>query len=396
MLSIRKKLFVGASLALLALSSQAKDYGPGVTDTEIKIGNTMPYSGPASAYGTIGKAHAAYFNYINDQGGINGRKINFISLDDGYSPPKTVEQTRKLVEQEEVLLLMSSLGTPSNSAIHKYVNSKKVPHLFLSTGASKWNDPKHFPWSMGWQPTYSGETKNYAKHILKNNPNAKIAVLYQNDDYGKDYLSGLKEGLGDKYDKMVVSEVSYEVTDPTIDSQMVSLKGSGADTFVNITTPKFAAQAIKKAAEIGWKPAHYLNSVSNSVGAVLKPAGLENSKGIYSAFYLKDPVDPQWKDDKDFKEWTAWMDKYLPDGDKLSSFNVIGYGHAYTMIEVLKACGDDLSRENVMKQAASMDFVAPMLLPGVRIKTSATDFAPVEDEQIGQFNGTSWDLQGTM
>ena len=385
---------IGAvALVALAAGVQAKQYGPGVTDTEIKIGNTMPYSGPASAYGTIGKAHAAYFKYINDQGGINGRKINYITYDDGYSPPRTVEQTRKLVEQDEVLLLMAQLGTPSNTAIHKYVNSKKVPHLFLSTGASKWNDPKNFPWTMGWQPNYPNETKGYAQHILKTNPNAKIAVLYQNDDYGKDYLNGLKEGLGDKYGKMVVSEVSYEVTDPTIDSQMVTMKGSGADTFVNITTPKFAAQAIKKAAEIGWKPVHYLNSVSNSVGAVLKPAGIENAKGIYSAFYLKDPVDPQWKDDAEFKAWTAWMDKYLPDGDKLSSFNVIGYAHAYNMVELLKACGDDLTRENVMKQAANMDLAVPMLLPGIRIKTSPTDFAPVEDELIGQFNGTSWDLQ---
>jgi branched-chain amino acid transport system substrate-binding protein len=388
--------FAAAALLALAPGVQAKNYGPGVTDTEIKIGNTMPYSGPASAYGTIGKAHAAYFKYINDQGGINGRKINYISYDDGYSPPRTVEQTRKLVEQDEVLLLMGQLGTPSNTAIHKYVNSKKVPHLFLSTGASKWNDPKNFPWTMGWQPNYPNETKNYARHILKTNPNAKVAVLYQNDDYGKDYLHGLKEGLGDQYGKMVVAEISYEVTDPTIDSQMVSLKASGADTFVNITTPKFAAQAIKKAAEIGWKPAHYLNSVSNSVGAVLNPAGLDNAKGIYSAFYLKDPVDPQWKDDKDFKEWIAWMDKYLPDGDKLSSFNVIGYAHAYNMVELLKACGDNLTRENVMKQAANMDFEIPMLLPGIRVKTSPDDFAPVEDEYIGQFNGKSWELLEKM
>ncbi|MFA7504235.1 MAG: ABC transporter substrate-binding protein [Burkholderiaceae bacterium] len=388
--------FAAAALVALAAGVQAKEYGPGVTDTEIKIGNTMPYSGPASAYGTIGKAHAAYFAMVNDQGGVNGRKINYITYDDGYSPPRTVEQTRKLVEQDEVLVLMAQLGTPSNTAIHKYVNSRKVPHLFLSTGASKWDDPENFPWTMGWQPNYPNETKGYGKHILKNNPQAKIAVLYQNDDYGKDYLNGLKEGLGDKYAELVVSEVSYEVTDPTIDSQMVTMKSSGADTFVNITTPKFAAQAIKKAAEIDWKPVHYLNSVSNSVGAVLTPAGLENAKGIYSAFYLKDPVDPQWKDDKDFQEWTAWMDKYLPDGDKLSSFNVIGYAHAFTMVKVLEACGDELTRENVMKQAANMDFEAPMLLPGLRIQTSPTDFAPIEDEHIGQFNGTSWDLQGAM
>ena len=385
-----------AALVALAAGAQAKDYGPGVTDTEIKIGNIMPYSGPASAYGTIGKAEAAYFNYINDQGGINGRKINFISLDDGYSPPKTVEQARKLVEQEEVLLVFQPLGTPPNSAIHKYMNSKKVPQLFVATGASKWNDPKNFPWTMGWQPNYPNETRNYAKHILKNNPNARIAVLYQNDDYGKDYLHGLKEGLGDKAKTMIVSEVSYEVTDPTIDSQMVTMKSSGADTFINITTPKFAAQAIKKAAEIDWRPTQYLNSVSNAVGSVLKPAGLEASKGIYSAFYLKDPVDPQWKDDQAYKDWSAWMDKYLPSGDKTSAFNVFGYSVAQSLVEVLKACGDDLTRENVMKQAASMDHTLPMLLPGIRVKTTATDFAPIEDEQIGQFNGTSWDLKGAM
>jgi len=395
MLSIHKKLLVGASLALFALSSQAEN-GPGVTDKEIKIGNMMPYSGPASAYGTIGKATGAYFEMVNDRGGINGRKINFISLDDGYSPPKAVEQARKLVEQEEVLLIMEALGTPSNSAIHKYMNSKKVPQLFIATGASKWNDPKKFPWTMGWQPNYQDEGAIFARHILKNKPDAKIGVLYQNDDYGKDYLHGFKEGLGDKAKTMIISEVSYEVTDPTIDSQMVSLKGSGADTFFNITTPKFAAQAIKKAAEIGWKPVHYLNSVSNSVGAVLKPAGFEAAKGIYTGFYLKDPTDPQWKDDAAYKEWDAWMDKYFKSGDKASTFSVYGYMVGQTMEQVLKQAGNDLSRENVMKQAASLDLELPMFLPGVKIKTSATDFAPIEAMQIGQFNGETFELQGEV
>ena len=388
--------FAATTLLALAFGVQAKNYGPGVTDTEIKIGNIMPYSGPASAYGTIGKAEAAYFQYINDQGGINGRKINFISLDDGYSPPRTVEQARKLVEQEEVLLIFQPLGTPPNSAIHKYMNSRKVPQLFVATGASKWNDPKKFPWTMGWQPNYHDEGAIYARHILQTKPDAKIGILYQNDDYGKDYLGGFKEGLGDKAKSMIVMEVSYEVTDPTIDSQMVTMKASGADTFINITTPKFAAQAIKKADEIDWRPTHYLNSVSNSVGSVLKPAGFEASKGIYSAFYLKDPVDPQWKDDQAYKDWTAWMDKYLPNGDKTSAFNVFGYSVAQTLVEVLKACGDDLTRENVMKQAASMEHTLPMLLPGIMVKSSADDFAPIEDEYIGQFNGTSWELQEKM
>ncbi|MFA7504236.1 MAG: ABC transporter substrate-binding protein [Burkholderiaceae bacterium] len=396
MLSISKKLLMGASLAVLALSSQAKEYGPGVTDTEIKIGNIMPYSGPASAYGVIGKAEAAYFQYINDQGGINGRKIEFVSLDDGYSPPKAVEQTRKLVEQDEVLLVFQALGTPSNSAVQKYMNSRKVPQLFVATGASKWNDPENFHWTMGWQPTYFDEAVIYAKHVLKNDPDAKIGILYQNDDFGKDYLDGFKAGLGDKYGSMVVAEISYEVTDPTIDSQMVSLKGSGADTFFNITTPKFAAQAIKKAAEIDWTPVHYMTVVSASIGAVLEPAGLENAKGIYTGFYLKDATDPQWQDDPGLKDWTAWMDKYLPTADKADGFYVFGYTVAQTMVQVLKQAGDELTRENIMKQAANLDLELPMLLPGIRIKTSETDYGPIQSLQIGQFNGTIYELSGEI
>ena len=293
-----------------------KKYGPGVTDKEIKIGNINPYSGPASAYGQIGKTIAAYFNKVNAEGGINGRKINFISYDDGYSPPKTVEQARKLVESDEVLLIFQSLGTPTNTAIHKYMNAKKVPQLFVATGATKWGDPKHFPWTMGWQPTYQTEGHIYARYLLSKHPDAKIGILYQNDDYGKDYVKGLKDGLGDKAAKMIVSEQPYEVTDPTVDSQIVNLKASGANVFYNVTTPKFAAQAIKKAAEIGWHPVHLLNNVSQSVGAVLKPAGLENAKGILSTFYLKDPTDPAWKNDAGYKQWLAFMDKYYPNGDK--------------------------------------------------------------------------------
>ncbi|MEZ5741980.1 MAG: ABC transporter substrate-binding protein [Burkholderiaceae bacterium] len=381
---------VGAALVSLSVSAQAKEYGPGVTDTEIKLGGISPYSGGASAYGQIGKAITAYFQKINDEGGVNGRKINFISLDDGYNPAKTVEQARKLVEQEEVLALFNTLGTPTNSAIHKYMNGKKVPHLFLATGATKWGDPKKFPWTMGWQPNYQAEGKIYAAHILDTNPNAKIAILYQNDDYGKDYVEGFKHGLGDKAKSMIVSEVSYEVTDPTIDSQMVTMKSSGADTFFNVTTPKFAAQAIKKAAEIGWKPTHYLNNVSQSVGAVLKPAGLENSVDIISTSYLKDPTDPQWQKGKEWDDWLGWMNKYQPGGDLTNSFNVFGYSAAQTMVQVLKQAGDTLTRENIMKQAASLDMELPMLMPGINVKTGPDDYYPIEREQLIKFDGKGW------
>ena len=336
-----------------------KKYDTGASDTEIKIGNTNPYSGPASSYGVIGKTETAFFTMINEQGGINGRKINFISYDDGYSPPKTVEQARKLVESDGVLLLFNTLGTPTNTAIHKYLNQKKVPHLLIASGATKWGDPKNFPWSIGWQPNYQSEWRIYAAYIKEHHPNAKIGVLYQNDDYGKDYLKGFKDGLGDKAKSMIVAEAPYETTDPTVDSQVVSLKSSGADLFFNITIPKFAAQAIKKAAEIDWKPVHILNSIGNSVAATLKPAGLENAKGILSTFYLKDPTDPTWKDDAGFKQWVAFMDKYYPDGDKTDAGNVYGPSNAATVVQVLKQCGDELTRENVMKQAASLhDFTA--------------------------------------
>ncbi len=392
-----------ASLALALIAASAstasaqKKYDTGATDTEIKIGNIMPYSGPASAYGIIGRTEAAYFKKINDEGGINGRKINFISYDDAYSPPKTVEQARKLVESDEVLFIFNSLGTPPNSAIYKYMNSKKVPQLFVATGATKWNDPKDFPWTMGWQPNYQSETQIYAKWLLKNKPDAKIAVLFQNDDYGKDYLKGLKDGLGAKAASMIVMEESYETSEPTIDNHIVKLKSTGADVFMNITTPKFAAQAIKKNAEIGWKPLHFLNNVSASVGSVLKPAGFENSQDIISADYLKDISDPAWNSDPGMKDFVAFMNKYFPDGDKLDHGTIVGYGVAQTLVQVLKQCGDDLTRANVMKQAASLkNFRTEVLLPGVQINTSPTDFAPISQLQLEKFKGDKWELFGDV
>jgi branched-chain amino acid transport system substrate-binding protein len=374
-----------------------KKYDTGATDTEIRIGNIMPYSGPASAYGVIGKTEAAYFKKINDAGGINGRKINFISYDDSYSPPKTVEQARKLVESDEVLFIFNPLGTPPNSAIHKYMNAKKVPQLFVATGASKWNDPKDFPWTMGWQPNYQSEARIYAKYILKEKPNAKIAVLYQNDDYGKDYLKGLKDGLGARAASMIIVEESFETTEPTIDNHIVKLKSSGADVFVDIGTPKFAAQAIKKVAEIDWKPLHILNNVSASVGSVIKPAGYENAQGIISAAYLKDVSDPQWDNDPGMKQFLDFLAKDFPEGNKLDGSTVVGYGVSQTLVQVLKQCGDDLTRENVMKQAASLkDFRTEVLLPGIKINTSATDFAPIGQLQLMQFKGERWVLFGDI
>jgi ABC-type branched-subunit amino acid transport system substrate-binding protein len=392
-----KLALLAAALAVAGSPGLAqKKYDPGADDKEIKVGHLNPYSGPASAYGAIGKAISAYFDKINAEGGINGRKVKFISLDDGYNPAKTVEQTRKLVEEEEVLLIFQPLGTPSNSAIHKYLNSKKVPQLFVATGATKWGDPKNFPYTMGWQPNYQSEARIYAAHILETKPNAKIGVLYQNDDYGKDYLKGFEDGLGAKAAAMIVSKVSYEVTDPTVDSQMVTLKASGADTFFNITTPKFAAQAIKKAGELGWKPTHYLNSVSSSVGSVMTPAGLDNGVGVITAGYIKDPTDPQFQKGKEYDDWVAWMKKYHPSGNLLDNFNVYGYTVAQTLVQVLKQAGDNLTRDNVMKQAASLDMTLPMLLPGVNIKTGPDDFFPIEREQLMKFNGRSWELFGKV
>jgi branched-chain amino acid transport system substrate-binding protein len=388
---------VPSALALGAAPALAKKYDTGASDSEIKIGHTNPYSGPASAYGVIGKTETAFFNMINDQGGVNGRKITFISYDDGYSPPKTVEQVRKLIESDRVLLLFNTLGTPTNSAIHKYVNQKKVPHLFIASGATKWGDPKHFPWSMGWQPNYQSEGQIYAAYVKEHHPNAKIGILYQNDDYGKDYVKGLKDGLGDKAAAMIVAELPYETTDPTVDSQIVSLSASGADVFYNVTTPKFAAQAIKKIAEIGWKPVHLLNSVSNSIGGVLKAAGLDNAKGALSTFYFKDPTDPSWKDDAGYKGWAAFMDKYYSEGDQTNAFTAYAYTVAQGLISVLQRCGDELTRDNIMKQAASInDLELPMLLPGIKANTSATDYFPLEQLQMARFTGERWELFGPI
>jgi branched-chain amino acid transport system substrate-binding protein len=388
-----------AALAIAALASTTasaqKQYDSGATDTEIKIGNIMPYSGPASAYGVIGKTEQAYFNKINAEGGINGRKINFVSYDDGYSPPKTVEQARKLVESDEVLFIFNSLGTPPNSAIQKYMNSKKVPQLFVATGATKWNDPKEFPWTMGWQPNYQSESRIYARYILKEMPNARIAILYQNDDYGKDYVKGLKDGLGAKAASMIVAEESYETTQPTIDSSIVKLKSTSADVFFNVTTPKFAAQAIKKMAEIEWKPLHFLNNVSSSIGAVMKPAGFENSQGIISSTYLKDASDPQWKDDAGMKAFDEFLAKYFPEGNRIDLNLMYGYTVAQGLVYVLKNCGDDLTRENIMRQAANIKGLElGGLLPGIKVNTSASNFAPISQLQLERFKGESWERFG--
>jgi branched-chain amino acid transport system substrate-binding protein len=384
-----------AVLGLIVPASAQKRYDTGASDTEIKIGNTNPYSGPASAYGMIGRTIAAYFNKINAEGGINGRKINFISQDDGYSPPKTVEQARKLVESDEVLLIFQSLGTAHNTAIQRYMNSKGVPQLFVATGATKFGDPKNFPWTMGWQPNYQSESRIYAKYLIEKNPNGKIGVLYQNDDYGKDYLKGLKDGLNGKL--QIVSEQAYETTDPTVNSQIITLKGSGADVLFNVATPKFAAQAIRKVAELDWHPLHLLNNVSNSVGSVLQPAGFENAKEVLTTAYLKDPTDPAWKDDPDFKAWVAFMEKYFPDGDRTSSFTAYGYAAAHTMVQVLRQCGDDLTRANVMKQAASLkQLTNPMLLPGIIINTGPNDYFPIEQMRMQRFTGERWELFGPV
>jgi len=391
---------LAAAFTLLAATSSPtfaqKKYDTGASDTEIKIGNIMPYSGPASAYGVIGKTEEAYFRKINAEGGINGRKINFISYDDAYSPPKTVEQVRKLVESDEVLVVFNPLGTPPNTAIQKYLNQKKVPQLLVATGATKWNDPKNFPWTMGWQPNYQSESQIYAKYIMKNYPNAKIGILYQNDDYGKDYLKGFKDGLGAKT-SMIVVEDSYEVSEPTIDSHIVKLKASGADVFFNITTPKFAAQAIKKNAEIGWKPVHFLNNVSASVGSVMKPAGFENGQDIISSSYLKDPTDAQWKNDAGMKAWNEFLDKYYPEANRADGSVMYGYTVAQGLVQVLKQCGDDLTRENVMKQAASIkNLELGGFLPGIKANTSPTDFAPVSQLRLMKFKGESWELFGEI
>jgi branched-chain amino acid transport system substrate-binding protein len=389
---------LAAAIAIFTSSAALaqKNYDTGASDTEIRIGNIMPYSGPASAYGVIGKTEQAYFNKINAEGGINGRKITFISYDDAYSPPKAVEQVRKLVENDEVLLLFNPLGTPSNSAIQKYLNGKKVPHLFVASGASKWNDPKEFPWTMGWQPSYQGEARIYAKYLLREKPDGKVAVLYQNDDFGRDYVKGLKDGLGAKA-SMIVAEESYETAEPTIDNHIVKLKASGANVFLSVSTPKFAAQAIKRTAEIEWRPLQIVVNVSASVGAVMSPAGFENAQGILSAQYAKDGADPQWDNDPGMKKFYEFLAKYYPEGNRLDGATVYGYGVAQTLVQVLKQCGDDLTRENVMKQAANLkDFTPDTLLPGITINTSPTDFAPIKQLQMMRFKGEKWDLFGDI
>jgi branched-chain amino acid transport system substrate-binding protein len=388
-------LLVGSLAALTGVGAVSAQTVVGVTATEIKIGNTNPYSGNASAYGTIGKTIAAYFKKVNDEGGINGRKINFITYDDGYSPPKTVEMVRKLVEQDQVAFLFQTLGTPPNSAIHKYVNQMKVPHLFIATGATKWNDPKNYPWTMGYQPNYQTEGRVYAAYALSHVKDPKIGILYQNDDYGKDYLKGFEDGLGEANKKLIVLKQTYEVTDPTIDSQIVNLKNSGANVFFDITIPKYAVQAIKKVHEIGWKPLHFLNNVSSSLGTVLKPAGLDASKDLITALYMKEVTDPQWRNDKGFIEWVAFMKKYYPEGALDDQSNGFAYNVAILMTQVLKQCGSDFSRENIMKQAASVkDFELPLLLPGIKVNTGPTDFAPIEQEQLAKFDGEMWSLFG--
>ena len=399
--AISRTAIASAALIVLAASSSGalaqKKYDVGATDTEIKIGNIMPYSGVASSYGVIGKTEDAYFKKINAEGGINGRKINFVSYDDGYSPPKTVEQARKLVESDEVLLIFNSLGTAMNSAIQKYMNARKIPQLFVATGATKWNDPKEFPWTMGWQPNYQSETQIYAKYILKEYPNAKIAVMYQNDDYGKDYLKGLKDGLGAKAASVIVAEESYETSEPTIDTHIVKLKSTNADVFINVASPKFAAQAIKKMAEVQWKPVHFLNNVSGSIGGVITPAGPENAQGIISSAYLKDPTDPQWKNDAGMKAWNEFLDKYFPEANRTDASVIYGYSVAQTLVHVLKQCGDNLTHENVMKQAASIkDLELGGLLPGVKVNTSATDFAPLSQLQLMRFKGDTWERFGDI
>ena len=399
---ITRRFLLQSAAAAAAYSAQGfgaarAENTPGVTDTEIKIGQTMPYSGPVSAYGVIGRTEAAYFKMINEQGGVNGRKINLISLDDAYSPPKTVEQVRRLVEEERVAFLFNTLGTPPNTAIRQYLNDNKIPQLFVATGAAKWNDPKHFPWTMGFQPNYQLEAQIYAQHILKTKPDGKIGVLYQNDDYGKDYLIGLRGGLGADHAGMVIKEVSYETSEPTVESQIVTLQGSGADVFLIAATPKFAAQAIRKAYDIGWTPVRYLNNVSASIATVLKPAGLEKSKGAMTAIYEKDATDARWKEDAGFKQFAAFIAKYMSPNDLIDLNAAYGFCAAPTLLQVLKQCGNDLSRDNVMRQAANLkDLELPMLLPGIKVNTSPENFSPIRQEALATFNGESWEQFGGL
>jgi ABC-type branched-subunit amino acid transport system substrate-binding protein len=378
-----------------AATAQKKN-DTGATDTEVKIGNIAPYSGPASAYATIAKTQAAYIKMVNESGGINGRKINFISYDDGYSPPKTVEQTRRLVESDGVFAIYHVIGTPGNSAIQKYLNQKDVPQIFIGSGASKWADPKNFPWSMGWQPSYLSEARIYARYIQKNYPGKTVGILYQNDDFGKDYLTGFNEVFGKDKAKIVVAEVAFEVSSPTVDSQVVQIKSANPDIFVNVATPKFAAQAIKKIGEMKWSPVQFVTNVSVSVSAVMKPAGVENAQGVISAAYLKDPNDPQWKNDPGMNEWRAFMSKWYPEGDQADAATVYGYGAAQALVQALKQCGDEMTRANLMKQMAALDMEIGIYLPGIRIKTSPTDFAPMEQLRLMKFTGETWEPFGPL
>jgi branched-chain amino acid transport system substrate-binding protein len=393
----RPLLGLAALLLIAAPALAQKKYAPGVSNSEIRIGQTMPYSGPASAYGAIGHAEAAYFTMLNEQGGVNGRRITLLSLDDGYSPPRTFEQTRRLVEQENVAFIFSSLGTPTGVVVHKYLNEKKVPQLFQSSGATFWGDPEHFPWTIGWQPNYQTEGAIYGRYLLQVKPNARVAVLYQNDDAGRDYVAGFKAGLGpEAAQRMIVAVATYETTDPTLESQIVTLQGSGADVLFDNSTPKFAAQAIRKVYDVGWRPLHFLMWVASSVSAVLEPAGLDKSQGLVSAAYLKDPNDPQWKDDPGMRDWLAFMQKYYPEGNLGDIFNVNGYALAQTLVQVLKQCGDDLSRENIMRQAANLDLELPMLLPGIKVRTTPNSFYPVQRMRLARFEGKQWTLFGEL
>jgi ABC-type branched-subunit amino acid transport system substrate-binding protein len=396
----RRNFLAGVSAATALSTSRVafgqKKYDTGATDTEIKIGHTNPYSGPASSYSSIGKLHQAYFRMVNETGGINGRRISFISYDDGYQPPKTVEMIRKLVEEDQVLACFNMTGTPCNSAIHKYLNQKKVPQLFVATGASKWGNPKDFPWTMGYQPDYHTEGVIYAKHILANVKDARIGVLYQNDDYGKDYFNGIKDGLGREAGRLV-KVVTYETTDPTVDNQIIELKNSGANVFYNVSLSKFAAQAMRKAADLGWKPLQYMNNVAASVGTTMKPAGFDNVQGVLTAAWLKDPTDHQWDNEPDMKEWRAFMAKYIPDGNLADGSYVYAYGAAALLRKTLEKCGDLLTRENLMKQAASWHQLRlPGLLPGITVSTGPTDFYPVQAVQLSRFKGDTWELFGDV
>jgi branched-chain amino acid transport system substrate-binding protein len=394
--AVRGAVGLAASLACVAalLMPSAAQAGP--QPAEIRVGHLAPYSGPASAYGVIGKAIGAWFDKVNAEGGVRGRRLVLVSRDDGYNPAKALEMTRRLVEQDEVLLVFNPLGTATNTAIRKYLNDRGVPHLFVASGATKWGDPQHFPWTMGGQPSYQAEARIYAEHILETRPDARIAVLYQNDDYGKDYLKGLRDGLGARADAMIVAQASYEVADPTVDSQMVALKASGADVFFNVTTPKFAAQAIRRAAELGWRPLHYLNNVSSGAGSVMVPAGAENGVGVISAFYQRDPSDPQWAHTPEWRAWREWMRAWHPRGDVSDNLNVYGYNLAQLLVKVLEQAGDDLSRENVMRQAARLDATLPMLLPGVNVKTGPDDYFPFERARLARWDGRTWVLFGKV